>query len=230
MPSESLPESSADKAQRSNDFNLISLNSPIYSSKPETAVAETSLPRAQTRNGLSLNSNYSSQVKMSLSQEHEDETLINITHQSGERVVDLCIKKLCISSFGNVMLKDNNFMKRTAYVMSDFGRNVQGNGGIWQVSYTAFEDTMDTRAHKRLARKYDQIWTTFGINWKTVKYKDLDKPFYSALAARLYLSNIPALIPPENQIEQQAEYWKIHYMGGNGYIELFVDKVHELEQ
>ena len=54
------------------------------------------------------------------------------------------------------------------------------------------------------------------------------------LDARLYLSNFPAFIQPANEIEQQAEYWKIHYMGGNGYtdseLQLFVDKVHELEQ
>ena len=158
----------------------------------------------------------------------DDEILVYLPYQSGERVVDLCIKKLYSSTFN--MLSDNKLMRRIAYVMSDFGRNVQGNGGIWQLPYTAFEDTMDTRAHKRLPRKYSQIWDSFEIDWKSVKYKDLDKPFYSALAARLYLSNFADHIPPANRIEKQAEYWKFYYMAGEGDTAHFIEKVHELEK
>ena len=36
--------------------------------------------------------------------------------------------------------------------------------------------------------KYKQIWKAYKID---CTYKDLDKPFYSALAARLYLPNFP---------------------------------------
>ena len=45
------------------------------------------------------------------------------------------------------MPDDNEFMRRVAYVMSEFGRNMKDNGVIWQVTPMAFEDTMDTRAH-----------------------------------------------------------------------------------
>ena len=95
---------------------------------------------------------------------------------------------------------------------------------------TAFEDTMDTRAHKRLPGKYQRILKAFNIDWKSVSYEDLDKPFYSALAARLYLSNYPEHIPPAHQIDNQAEYWKFKYMAGSGDIQYFKDKVHELER
>ena len=128
------------------------------------------------------------------------------------------------------MLDDNNFLRRVAYVMSDFGRNMKGGGGIWQLPYMAFEDTMDTRAHARLPHKYERIWDAYGIDWKSVKYKDLDEPFYSALAARLYLSNFPKHIPPADQVNEQAKYWKFQYMQGKGDFQSFLNKVSELEK
>lgn len=114
------------------------------------------------------------------------------------------------------MPDDNDFMRRTAYVMSNFGRNMKEGGGMWQLSRTAFEDTMDTRAHYRLPNKYKKIWKAFSIDWTDVKYEDLNKPFYSALAARLYLSNFPESIPQSHQLDEQAEYWKFKYMRGKG--------------
>ena len=148
--------------------------------------------------------------------------------KTGHRIVELCIGKLKSPDFN--MPDDNQFLKRIAYVMSEFGKNMKTKGGIWQVTPTAFEDTMDTRAHKLLPGKYQRIWKAFKIDWKSVSYKDLDKPFYSALAARLYLSNYPEYIPPAHRIADQAEYWKFNYMAGSGDIQYFKDKVHELER
>ena len=68
--------------------------------------------------------------------------------KTGRRIVELCIEKLKSPEFN--MPDDNQFLKRVAYVMSEFGKSMKSNGGIWQVTPTAFEDTMDTRAHKRL--------------------------------------------------------------------------------
>ena len=149
-------------------------------------------------------------------------------HKSGHQIVEMCVQKLKSPLFN--VPDDNEFMKRVAYVMSEFGKNMIKNGGIWQVTPTVFEDTMDTSAHKRLPRKYQQIWKAFNIDWKSVKYKDLDKPFYSALAARLYLSNYPEYIPPSHRVQDQAEYWKFRYMTGSGDIQHFIEKVKELEQ
>ena len=60
--------------------------------------------------------------------------------------------------------------------------------------------------------------------------KDLDKPFYLALAARLFLSNFPEYIPTAHQVEDQAEYWKFKYMHGSGDVQHFIEKVKELDQ
>ena len=157
----------------------------------------------------------------------KEERIITNPESKGREVVDLCIKKLKNKKFG--MLDDNNFMRRIAYVMSDFGNNIQDNGGIWQVPYSAFVDTMDPSAHKRLPQKYQNIQEAYGIDWRSVVYKDLEKPFYSALAARLYLSNFPRLIPPAHQLEKQAKQWQNYYMSGEGDYQVFVDKVKDLE-
>ena len=149
---------------------------------------------------------------------------ITTPYSSGPEVVDLCIEKLKSPVFN--MPDETDFMRRVAYVMSDFGREVKGTGGIWQLSMTAFEDTMDTRAHYRLPPKYKKIWKAFGIDWTLVKYDDLNKPFYSALAARLYLSNFPEYIP--HQVSEQAEYWKFKYMRGKGDMQKFTEKVLKL--
>ena len=156
----------------------------------------------------------------------EDELII-IPYMKGPEVVQLCIEKLKSPIFD--MLDDNDFMRRVAYVMSDFGESMSGNGGIWQVSMTAFKDTMDTSAHYSLPRKYKKIWKAYGIDWTSVKYSDLNKPFYSALAARLYLSNFAELIPPPHRVDEQAEYWKFKYMRGAGNMNTFKEKVAELK-
>lgn len=98
----------------------------------------------------------------------ENELIIYMPFQSGMAVVDLCLKKLKSPVFN--MPDDNNFMKRVAFVVSEFGRDMKTTGGIWQLSLTAYQDTMDTRAHYRLPRKYEKIWDAFEIDWTSVKY------------------------------------------------------------
>ena len=105
------------------------------------------------------------------------------------------------------------------YVMLDFGRKVHGNGGIWQVSKIAFMDTVDTRAHKRLPRKYDQVWTAFGRLESCGSQQALISTQHLLLDSS-YLSNFPSCFYTTCKkiiIEKLAEYWKIYYVGGNGY-------------
>jgi len=115
-------------------------------------------------------------------------------------------------------------------VMSEFGKERLHSGGIWQLSLTAFKDTQDFDAHRRLPGKYKRIMEAYNIDWMSVTYSDLEKPFYSALAARLFLSNNPEEIP--HGVQEQAMYWKYSYMrgAGQGSVEFFIKKVKELEQ
>lgn len=145
----------------------------------------------------------------------------------GPDVVKACVKKIAESK---ILPDDNGFMRRIAYVMSKDGTDMKSDGGIWQVSGFAFHDTMDTGAHYRLPSKYYKIRQAFPrIDWPSTTRQDLDKPFFSALAARLYLSNFKEPIPNANRIEEQAYYWKAFYMRGAANEKRFLKAVAELE-
>ena len=145
----------------------------------------------------------------------------------GPDVVKACVKKIAESK---ILPDDNGFMRRIAYVMSKDGTDMKSDGGIWQVSDVAFHDTMDTGAHYRLPSKYYKIRQAFPrIDWPSTTRQDLDKPFFSALAARLYLSNFKEPIPNANRIEEQAYYWKAFYMRGAANEKRFLKAVAELE-
>jgi len=85
-----------------------------------------------------------------------------------------------------------------------------------QVDKTMFEQTQRIgRAwiNYVLTKYVMDIQKRFGIDWSSVEWKDLRKPLYSALGARLYVlfqsrmsdDNIPL------SIEDQARFWKAHY-------------------
>ena len=144
-------------------------------------------------------------------------------------MVDACLEKLKSPKFR--MTNVNTFLKRIAYVMSKFGKEQLHSGGIWQVPLTAFKDTQDPDSHRKLPGKYKRIKEAYDIDWMSVTYSELDKPFYSALAARLYFSNNPDAIP--HGVHEQALYWKYSlYMrgAGQGSVEIFIKKVNELEE
>ena len=146
----------------------------------------------------------------------------------GPDVVKACVKKIAESK---ILPDDNGFMRRIAYVMSKDGTDMKSDGGIWQVSGFAFHDTMDTGAHYRLPSKYYKIRQAFPrIDWPSTTRQDLDKPFFSALAARLYLSNLKERIPNASRIEEQAQYWKAFYVRGAANEKKFVEAVAELKE
>lgn len=130
----------------------------------------------------------------------------------------------------NIFPLDHNFLRRIAWVESKDGTDsdtYRDNfyGGIWQVHATAFKETQRYSSHESLMRKYDKIEKCLGIHWEDTTWEDLNKPLYSGLAARLYLSIFNEGIP-EN-ISEQAEYWKMNYntVRGSGTTERFTDDV-----
>lgn len=143
------------------------------------------------------------------------EERIWIAGEAGEEVVEKCIEKLQMLIDFKVFPDDKGLLRRIAFVMSrngDASFQLHNDGGIWQVSKYAFEDTKDELSHIRLARKYQKIQDILGINWRKITLVDLEKPIYSAIAARLYLSNFPETIPPSYSIDKQQEYWWRFYM------------------
>jgi receptor-type tyrosine-protein phosphatase Q len=152
---------------------------------------------------------------------------------TGKAVAEEAVSKI---SNSGIFPSDNRFLIRVGYVESKFGTD-PGTfrsgyyGGIWQVDQVGFLDTQNTKSHPGLVAKHKGIKDNFGIDWKTVTWKDLTKPFYSALAARLLLSNKPGAIP--DTVAAQATYWKKYYNSDHpnakGTEQKFKDDVKALE-
>ncbi|XP_022091887.1 uncharacterized protein LOC110979972 [Acanthaster planci] len=154
---------------------------------------------------------------------------IKVAESSGSDVV-----LACIQSFGGIFPSDHGFLRRVAWVESKDGTDPNTyragyHGGIWQVDKIGFESTKDTASHPGLRNKFASIKSSLSIDWTTVQWDDLRKPLYSALAARLFLANIPSPIP--SGLQEQAAYWKNHYntSSGAGSESKFVNDVKTLE-
>ena len=163
----------------------------------------------------------------------QDQTLDPRT--SGAKVVEAAVQK--IEESDGIFPDDNQFLRRIAYVESKDGTDASTYragyyGGIWQVDELGFQDTQNTNSHHDLAEKFAEIQAMFGIDWTKVTWRDLEKPFYSALAARLLLSNSNKTIPSSSEIQKQAEYWKTYYNteNGTGTEQKFVTDVMALNQ
>lgn len=133
-------------------------------------------------------------------------------YQSGASGEDLM--RTINQQIGSSFPEDHGFMNNVACVESNYGTHPNTyregyNGGVMQVDRIAFEDTLDTASHPGLLSKYETIRRETGIDWSTMQYEDLTKPVNSAIAARLFVSNIPEPIPSNK--DEQAQYWKDHY-------------------
>ena len=131
--------------------------------------------------------------------------------------------KEVVSNVNNELRKifpnDHGFMDRVASKESDNGLNPKTYragyyGGIYQVDRIGFEDTQNVLSHPGLFKKYKKIQEQFGINWPSVKWEDLEKPAYSGIASRLFISNIPKPIPSDPK--EQGQYWKKYYNINDG--------------
>ena len=96
-----------------------------------------------------------------------------------------------------------------------------------------FDATQRTVASFMLLSYIMDIQKIFGIDWLSVEWKDLRKPLYSAIGARLYiqykcrLSRTHKDIIPRS-IERQAEIWRLYYRL-DGDEQNFVARANEYE-
>ncbi|KAJ7391683.1 hypothetical protein OS493_017380 [Desmophyllum pertusum] len=83
----------------------------------------------------------------------------------------------------------------------------------------------ETVSHQGLKKYWDKINAKLDIDWTETTWKDLEKPLYSGLAARLFLARIRASIPTD--LPSQAQYWKTHYntKAGKGTAPKFIHDV-----
>jgi len=148
------------------------------------------------------------------------------TEQVGEQVVDDVVSKV-ESALGPT----NGMLKDIAKVESKFGmdRNTfkgQSNG-IWQIDDIGFKATQDTVSHPNLEAQFEIIQNEFGIDWMSVTKEELNDPLIAAIAARLFLLNIPKAIPKGKKA--QANYWKKYFntSAGKGTPEAYLKRVNK---
>jgi hypothetical protein len=134
---------------------------------------------------------------------------LRIPEEKGVAVTNKAID-IAISALGD----DKGILKFIGNKESNNGEHPETfrkgyHGGIFQVDLIGFKSTQDVESHPRLEAKFKLIKESTGIDWPKVKWEDLRKPVYSAIASRLFLSNIAAPIPDTDK--ERRQYWKEHY-------------------
>lgn len=140
----------------------------------------------------------------------------------GTTVVDETLRLVAEAS---IFPDDYGLLRRAAWVETTFGifGGIFDEGiasgdvdnlptGLWQMDNARFAQTQDVATYPVLAERYRQIRENlFGIIWEDAMYEDLNRPLYSAVAVRLYLSTLEAPIP--QTFVRQARFWYETYHG-----------------
>ena len=147
--------------------------------------------------GKTLHKIYSSIFILILATAAHDSTV----HQGavGESVVEASLQKIRRSG---LFPDDKEFLYRIAFIETDFGAasdtfRPNYHGGIWGVDEENYEETkqLANARNPHYAHKLQLIQSEFGFDWQSTTWADLEKPFYSAVAACLYLQKNGTDIP-----------------------------------
>lgn len=134
-----------------------------------------------------------------------------------------------------VFPNNNRLLRRIAYAETrdgvDFTTYRRGyDGGIWQVDEAIFLRTQNTSASAELLTLLQNIQQITTLDWLQLPWNELRRPFFSGMAASIYLTLTPEAIPGPGDIEGQARYWKRHYNSDpEDTTEGFAKAVEELE-
>ena len=162
--------------------------------------------------------------------------LTTVPGSNGVNVVRAVLSKLDDSDIflqtGNTDLT-NVFLRNMAFVETRDGTDIPDNaiaidGGIWRITDSHFQQT---KAHLiRNSRLRDAIRSYIGQDWTDVDYRDLAKPLYSGLAARLYLTYVATpivMIPPT---DRQGPFWSRTFKESKGDIRRWLEAITLLRQ
>ena len=145
----------------------------------------------------------------------QDIDLTETVRANGTSAVLLAVARIQQSG---VFKGDNDLLRRIAYVETRDGTSEDTfrdgyYGGIWAVDESDFLRTQNAEMNSRLPSKLQQIQMTLflGMSWAEVTWMDLQKPIFSALAARLILFLADRAIPPTSDLQAQAEFWVEYY-------------------
>ena len=157
----------------------------------------------------------------------------NITYQEGAAGSEATLLSIGSIHQSGVFGDDNELLRRIAYTETRDGTLSSTyrsgyHGGIWAVNENQFMKTKNATQFRRLPAKFNQIQFHFGINWLNVQWRELRKPLYSALAARLVIYIAPRSIPSADDLLGQGQFWAAHY-NTNGDASEFVTTSSGLE-
>ena len=148
--------------------------------------------------------------------------------ENGRSGTDVVLLSIAYIHQVAIFQDDNNLLRRIAFVETKDGSYLDAfnQRNIWAVD----EDTLlTTQVNKTIFfQKHEEIKHLFGIEWKTVQWSELNKPLYSALAARLVLFIAPEDIPSSEAVPAQAQFWRDHY-NGDGSVNDFMRAANKLE-
>jgi receptor-type tyrosine-protein phosphatase Q len=134
---------------------------------------------------------------------------------------------------------DKRLLRRIAYVETADGESPpsSGNdGGIWNVALEDFERTQDDPELADIRKEVNAAFSSDFISsnvrsWEFLAYRDLNRPLWSALAARLLIHKAEKSVdvPTASDISGQAVFWKTYYNEA-GDMEKFRVDVEQLER
>ena len=159
--------------------------------------------------------------------------LTTVPGSNGVNVVRAVLSKLDESGIfersGNADLM-NVFLRNMAYVETSDGTafpQESADGGIWKITVMQFQRTKELTS--RHSHVYAAITAYLGQDWRAVDYRDLEKPLYSGLAARLYLTYVATytVIPPSLR---QGYFWSEKFKSGKGDLVRWLAAITRLQE
>ena len=144
-----------------------------------------------------------------LSSQSSCDSCVDFTRVPGSIDTATVLASVRLVQYPAIFSEDHGILRRIAYAETvDGTENYEPySGGIWKVSETVFNVTKMNITSTLL----NEIVSTFDIDWSAVIYEDLDKPLYSALAARIYIQQLQDSGSDINNVEDQVALWVSEY-------------------
>ena len=155
-------------------------------------------------------------VAMCMYAAHGMISAVDRTIDPGEAGFDVVVATIEQLKELNVFPDNNRLLRRIAYAETRDGVDIATyrsgyDGGIWQVDELVFLLTQANSTSPELFPLLTNIQELTGLDWLTLSWNELRRPFFSGMAASIYLAVLPEEIPGPGDIEGQARYWKQFY-------------------
>ena len=160
---------------------------------------------------------------------------VDRTIDPGEAGTDVVVATIEQLKELNVFPPNNRLLRRIAYAETRDGVDIATyrpgyDGGIWQVDEIVFLLTQANSTSPELFPLLMEIRDLTDLDWLTLSWNELRRPFFSGMAASIYLAVLPEEIPGPGDIDGQARYWKQFYNSDpQDTVDDFVFAVEELE-